>query len=188
MEIWWGGDGEGFCWEASQHIQNMVSMQKSTMKGKSGKRGKGKQSSLFCRGQSGFQREMDSWHRQFAAPSPPPPARPYRVSTQPPQRRVVRSVQQPVQLIKTGVAPVALNATMVIRRCSVTTDMVVCGNRVRELLQGRLHGLYVAQQVEKMYEKKCWKDLSEDWSDLLGASGVVIVVKEAGGLLLVKSG
>ena len=57
----------GVAGEASQHIQNMVAMQKTTGKGR--KRGKGKKSVRY--GQSNYDREMDSWHRQFA----PPPAR-----------------------------------------------------------------------------------------------------------------
>ena len=184
----WRSGGEvmvkGVAGEASQHIMNMVSMQKSTAKGKSRKRGKGKKGSMYGRGQSGFEREMDSWHQQFAAPSPP---RPYRSSAQPPQRRDIKPLQQSMQFVNERVVPVVQNATIAYKRGVVTTDMVVCGNRVKELLQGRLHGLYVAQ-VEKMYEKKFVESLSEDWSEKLGASGDVIVMNEAGGLVLVKCG
>jgi len=184
----WRSGGEmmvkGVAGEASQHIMNMVSMQKSTAKGKSRKRGKGQKGSMYGRGQSGFEREMDSWHQQFAAPPPP---RPYRSSAQPPQRRDLKPLQQSMQFVNERVVPVVQNATFASKRGVVTTDMVVCGNRVKELLQGRLHGLYVAQ-VEKMYEKKFVESLSEDWSEKLGASGDVIVMNEAGGLVLVKCG
>jgi hypothetical protein len=64
---------------------------------------------------------------------------------------------------------------------------VVCGNRVFELLQGRLHGLYVAQ-VEKMYQKKFSESLPEDWSEKLSEAGKVVVAKEVGGLAMVKCG
>merc|ERR1719233_2451998 len=69
----------------------------------------------------------------------------------------------------------------------VTTDMVLCGKRVRELLLGRQHGLYIAQ-LEKLYAKKFSESLPADWTDELKSTGDITVVNEEGGLVLVKYG
>ena len=70
---------------------------------------------------------------------------------------------------------------------AITRDLVLCGKRVKELLKGRLHGLYIAQ-LEKIYEKKFSENLPDDWARELNAAGDIVVVKEEGGLLLVKYG
>ena len=70
---------------------------------------------------------------------------------------------------------------------AVTRDLVLCGKRVRELLLGRPHGLFIAR-LEKIYEKKFNEKLPVDWSQELKLAGDIDVVKEEGGLLLVKHG
>ena len=137
----------GVAGEASQHIQNMVAMQKTTVKGKSRKRGKGKKSGRY--GQSNYDREMDSWHRQFAPPPPPaktkkaPP--PTRTSRPPPPAPRTSSEQrgcsQKFKIVGAMQGPNLTEKTI----AAVTMDLVLCGKRVRELLMGRQHGLYIAQ-------------------------------------------
>jgi len=183
---------KGVAGEASQHIQNMVAMQKTTVKGKSRKRGKGKKGGRF--GQSSYELEMDSWHRQFAPPpsrtrkAPPPPTTHYRKSCPPPPAPS-RSTSKPfvstptVKTIKSGqVTKLSENMVGV-----VTADMCLCGKRVRELLLGRQHGLYIAQ-LEKLYTKKFSESLPVDWTEELKSTGDITVVSEEGGLVLVKYG
>ena len=67
----------------------------------------------------------------------------------------------------------------------VTRDLELCGKRVRELLKGRHHGLFIAR-LEKMYEKKFSENLPDDWTLDLKSAGHIDIVKEEGGLLLVK--
>jgi len=182
----------GVAGEASQHIQNMVAMQKTTVKGKSRKRGKGKKGGRF--GQSSYEMEMDSWHRQFAPPPsrsrkapslptalprkacPPPPALSRNTSKPFVSTQTVKTIK-PVQVIK---LPEKMTG-------AVTKDMGLCGTRVRELLLGRQHGLYIAQ-LEKLYEKKFSEGLPVDWTAELKSTGDITVVKEEGGLVLVKYG
>jgi len=185
----WRGGGQvmvkGVAGEASQHIQNMVAMQKTTMKAR--KRGKGKKGGR--NGRSNYEMEMDSWHRQFAPPPPPsvrtkkaPPAPSTRTFKAPPTK------QQAIPA-KNGNAKVVSDlkgGTKDVRGVE-TRDLVLCGDRVRELLHGRQHGLYIAQ-VEKIYWKRFNESLPVDWAEKLKAVGDIIVVKEDGGLVLVKSG
>ena len=176
----WRSGGEmmvmGVAGEASQHIQNMVSMQKSSGKGKSKSKKKGKGGRATGHGQSRMQKEMDSFHRQFAAP-----VQARSRSVQPPQRGKF-SIQPPVKTSKASIEPVVQRVSL---GGVVTEDIVVCGNRAKELLQGRLHGLYVAQ-VEKMYKKKFSESLPGGWSDEMEKRGVVVVVREGGGQAMVK--
>jgi len=177
----------GVAGEASQHIQNMVAMQKAT--GKSRKRGKGKKSARYG-GQSNYDREMDSWHRQFAPPpartkKAPPPA-PRKLCTAPAPARTTSKQLNCPQMVKTVKAEQGSKVTEKAKG-ALTRDLVLCGKRVRELLKGRLHGLYIAQ-LEKLYEKKFSENLPQDWTQELNAAGDIIVVKEEGGLLLVKCG
>jgi len=182
----WRGGGQvmvkGVAGEASQHIQNMVAMQKTTVKAR--KRGKGKKGGRH--GRSSHEMEMDSWHRQFAPPPSAwtrtaPPAPSARCSKAPSKQQVI-----PVKTTTAKVVPPDILGKKDTRGVE-TRDLVQCGSRVRELLHGRQHGLYIAQ-VEKIYLKRFNESLPVDWVEKLKAVGDIIVVKEEGGLVLVKYG
>ena len=166
---------EGVAGEASQHIQSMVAMQKSSGKGKGKKRGKGGRAPMYSQSYSYMQKELDSFSDRFSEP----PVQARRSSVQLPQRGKVS-----VQINKARTEPVVQQGSF---GNVVTKDIVECGNRVVELLQGRLHGLYAAQ-VEKMYQKKFSESLPGDWSDRLEEMRKVVVVREGGGMAMVKCG
>ena len=62
----------------------------------------------------------------------------------------------------------------------VTRDLALVGKRVRELLMGRHHGLYVAR-LEKIYEKNFSENLPDDWTLDLKSAGDIDIVEEEGG-------
>ena len=134
---------------------------------------------------------MDSWHRQFA---PPPSSRRGLKAAQPSQpvraNKAASSQIAPKPVVKAKLATIDIKTVdpSFSKANGVTTsDLSVCGKRVNELLVGRVHGLYIAQ-LEKIYMKKFNELLPENWTDKLEAAGELIVVKEDGGLVLVKCG